>query len=92
MYPPVRTEKLEDALKGLWESLSRAGDHFNGNGYVEQSDDKRTVVRLYLTDSLGNASGAFANYARLYLRECGWTVTGITTMVDYVRLKIRRRR
>jgi hypothetical protein len=92
MYPPVRVEKLEDALKGLWESVGRAGDHFNGNGYVEYSDDKRTVVRLYLANSLGNASEAFAEYARLYLRECGWTVAGVTTRVDYVRLKVRRRR
>lgn len=67
-------------MKGLWESLARAGDHFNGNGGIEQSEDKKkSTIILYMgSAATSRVKEAAAAYSRSYLRECGWSVRGIS--------------
>jgi len=93
MFPPVRTESLNESLKGLWESLQGCYDYLSGNGSIEEPGPGKITVRMQLLSIPGAAAKqTIAEYTRLYLRECGWNVRGVTIDGGTLRLKLSPRR
>jgi hypothetical protein len=93
MFPPGRTEDLREALKGLFESLQRGGDFFTGSGSVEQPEKNKFVVKMVMhTDPGPKVRDAMCDYIRPYVKECGWTVRGVTFEGRTLRLKLRPRK
>lgn len=93
MFPPGRTEDLREALKGLFESLQRGGDHFTGNGGVEEPKKDRFVVRMVMhTVPSPKVKTTMVAYIRSYIRECGWSVRGVTFENRMMQIKLRPRK
>jgi hypothetical protein len=78
MFPPVRTENLREALKGLWESLQRVENYFTGNGSVSEVGKNKYRVDMHLHALPPKPVRApMRSYVKAYAKECGWTASSV---------------
>jgi len=62
-------------VKGLWESLSRAGGHFSDQAMMVPSEGGAKFI-IKLKDKLSEDSKRYAfKFMKAYLDECGWKTT-----------------
>jgi hypothetical protein len=76
MYPPKKTEDPQEWIRGLWESLSRAGDHFHDEAiFQEQEHGYAVFIGIRGGTSLPPGAAEFVKkYVKHYAQACGWKV------------------
>ena len=73
-FPPEPTEDAEKCLKGLWESLQRAGDNLDRDALLSPTEAGWEATFYFRSPLPEGAGRLFTSYVKAYLRACGWQV------------------
>jgi len=90
MFPPKSTEDPTEAVKGLWESISRAGGHLSDQAISEPTEHgMKFVIRLAEAFTEDGKRYAFG-FMKAYLLECGWRASRMKVEANgYVTFEVR---
>lgn len=86
VFPPSPNEDLQKVVTGMWESLQRAGEHFDGEAQILPREGGSDVV-LYLKERVPKDAPRFIkSFVLEYMKQSGWKAERLRMQNGYLTL------
>jgi len=86
VFPPKETQDVEVWVRGLYESLLRAGVEFTGEACITPTGETMDIAIFINDDIAGPIKHLTLSYARRYAREAGWRIHSAKFVRNYLLL------
>jgi hypothetical protein len=72
MFPPKETEDPQVLVRGLWESLQRAGEHFRDEASLIETEDGFLATLYPHTRLSSETKKLISSFSKSYAKTAGW--------------------